>query len=88
MPDFFSSKGITHQHSCVETPQQNSVVERNISTYLMLLDLYVSNQIYLSNFGEIVSRQQFISSIDCLVQFLSNKSPYEALLHKVPNILI
>uniref|UniRef100_A0A2N9HVD4 Integrase catalytic domain-containing protein n=1 Tax=Fagus sylvatica TaxID=28930 RepID=A0A2N9HVD4_FAGSY len=31
--------------------------------------LYVSNQIYLSNFGAIVFRQQFTSSIDCPVQF-------------------
>jgi len=26
--DFFASKGITHQNPCVETPQQNGIVER------------------------------------------------------------
>jgi len=27
MTDFFNRKGIVHQTSCVETPQQNSIVE-------------------------------------------------------------
>lgn len=28
MNDFFSVKGIVHQQSCVNTPQQNAIVER------------------------------------------------------------
>jgi hypothetical protein len=28
MEDFFASQGTLHQLSCVETPQQNSIVER------------------------------------------------------------
>ena len=28
MKDFFKLKGILHQFTCVETPQQNAIVER------------------------------------------------------------
>ena len=34
MSSFFSSKGIIHQRSCVETPQQNGVVERKYQQIL------------------------------------------------------
>ena len=33
MKDFFKSKGILHQLSCVDTPQQNAIVERKINTF-------------------------------------------------------
>jgi len=33
MKYIFSSKGIIHQTTCVETPEQNDIVERNINIY-------------------------------------------------------
>jgi hypothetical protein len=31
MPEYYASKGIIHQTTCVETPEQNGRVERKIS---------------------------------------------------------
>jgi transposase InsO family protein len=50
MTDFYSTKGILHQLSCVEFPQQNAVVERK---HQHLLNVGFK-PIYLSFFGEIV----------------------------------
>jgi len=33
MNDFFNSKGIVHQISCVETPEQNGITEKNTNIY-------------------------------------------------------
>jgi hypothetical protein len=33
MPAFYQEHGIIHQLSCVETPEQNRRVKRNINTY-------------------------------------------------------
>ena len=36
LKEFFHSNGILHQLTCVDTLQQNAVVERNINTFSML----------------------------------------------------
>ena len=39
MPEFYASKGITQQHTSVETPKKNSVVERKLLSLSHLLVL-------------------------------------------------
>ena len=84
MPEFFSSKGITHQHSCVETPQQNSVVERKHQHILNVArSLCFQSNLPIQFWGNCVQTIVYlINRLSCPI--LSNKSPYEALLHRVP----
>lgn len=51
MQNFFNSKGIVHQTTCIETPQQNGVVERKHQYSLMLLVLFFFIQNYPLVFG-------------------------------------
>ena len=51
MQNFFNSKGIVHQTTCIETPQQNGVVERKHQDSLMLLVLFFFIQNYPLVFG-------------------------------------
>lgn len=46
MPTFFAFKGIVHQISCVYTPQQNGVVERNINIFWKLVELLSFNLVF------------------------------------------
>jgi hypothetical protein len=79
MSQFFASKGIIHQTSCVETPQQKARVERKHQHILNIARaLLFQSNFYLNNFGVIllfvVNR---VSS-----PILENKSPFFLIHHK------
>jgi LPS sulfotransferase NodH len=85
MPDFYASKGIIHQHSCVDTPQQNSVVERKHQHILNVArSLCFQSGLPFKYWGHCIQTAVYlIKSLPYPI--MSNKSPYEALLHKCPS---
>jgi hypothetical protein len=82
MVDIFSSKGVIYQLSCVESPQQNAIVEQK-HQHLLNVTRALRFQAHLSlNLWVecILTAAYLINNIPTTL--LSNKTPYE-LLHSI-----
>jgi len=87
MPSFYLSKGIIHQRSCVETPQQNGIVERK-HQHILNVARALSFQSHIpTNFWHF-SIQQAVHIINRIpTPLLQNKSPYECLHQQPPSLI-
>ncbi|CAN1785707.1 Retrovirus-related Pol polyprotein from transposon TNT 1-94 [Linum perenne] len=86
MIDFYQKKGIFHEMSCVETPQQNSKVERRHQQILNIARaLKFQANLPITFWGDCVKHAVFLMN-RIPTPLLKNKTPYEMLHNKPPKL--
>ena len=85
MFDFLNSHGIIHQHSCVYTPQKNSIVERKHQHLLCIAKaLQIQSQLPIKFWGDYVLHAAYLIN-RFPSPLLHDKTPFELLFHKLPD---
>jgi hypothetical protein len=86
IPKFYASKGIIHQTSCVETPQQNGRVERKHQHLLNVgRSLLFQSKLPKSYWSYAILHATFIIN-RVTTPLLQNKSPFHLLYNSPPDL--
>jgi hypothetical protein len=86
MPNFYASKGIIHQTSCVETPQQNARVERKHQHILNVARALLFQAHLPKHFWSYAVLHAVFLINHVPTSVLKDKSPYEVLNNELPNL--
>lgn len=82
---FYKSKGIIHQTSCVDTPQQNGVVERKHRHFLETARaVFFQANLPIGYWGECILAASYLINRYPLTS-IQNKTPYEIIFNQIPS---